>query len=555
MAQIDGTLLKQMIINASAAIENNKQAINELNVFPVPDGDTGTNMSLTINAAIQELANTTSTNAGSVADTVGRAMVRGARGNSGVILSLLFRGFAKHVKEMKEIDGAAFAAAMRNGVDAAYNAIMKPSEGTILTVSRVSSEHAIEVAAENPDAEYVLSEMLTSANDALAKTVTQNPVLRKANVVDAGAKGFCVILDAMLQGLHGKTVSATSEASYETSESADFSDYSSDDIKYAYCTEFIVNIESEDNGPDLSKLGEFNKLRAFLDSIGDSLVFVEDDNIIKVHVHTNHPGKAIEESLKYGYLSSIKIENMREQHTERIIITGMDPVRPGERYIAPAEKKYGVVAVCSGDGIEAVFRDIGADNIVKGGQTMNPSTEDILYAIDATPAEIVIVLPNNKNIIMSAEQCISMSEKTVVIIPTRTVPQGITALLSFDPELEINQNRETMLEAIAGVRTGQITYASRDSLFDGKRIKEGDYLGILDGEIITNNKLITSAIRRLSREMSKRPTEFLTIFYGSDVTEEDAGEALEIFRKEFKTAEINMLPGGQPVYSYLISAE
>ena len=555
MAHIDGTIFKRMIMNASAAIENNKQPINELNVFPVPDGDTGTNMSLTINAATQELTTTTSANIGLVADTVGRAMVRGARGNSGVILSLLFRGFAKHIKDMKEIDGAAFAAAMRNGVDAAYNAIMKPSEGTILTVSRVSSEQAIEVASENPDADFVLSEMLTFANDALAKTVDQNPVLKKANVIDAGAKGFCVILDAMNRALKGETISSSAEVTDETSDAADFSSFNAEDIKFAYCTEFIVNIENKDNGHDLSKIGEFNKLRAVLDSIGDSLVFVEDDNIIKIHVHTNNPGKAIEESLKYGYLSSIKIENMREQHTEKVIITGKDPVRPGERYIAPSEKKYGMVAVCSGEGIEAVFRDIGADNIVQGGQTMNPSTEDILRAIDATPSDIVLVFPNNKNIIMSAEQCVAMSEKTVVIIPTRTVPQGIAAILIFDPDLEINQNREAMIEAISEVRTGQITHASRDSLFDGKRIKEGDYLGILDGELITNNKLINSTIRRLAREMSKKPTEFLTIFYGCNVTEEESNEAYEIFQKEFKSAEINMLPGGQPVYSYLISAE
>jgi DAK2 domain fusion protein YloV len=432
---------------------------------------------------------------------------------------------------------------------------MKPSEGTILTVSRVSSEQAIEVASENPDADFVLSEMLTFANDALAKTVDQNPVLKKANVIDAGAKGFCVILDAMNRALKGETISSSAEVTDETSDAADFSSFNAEDIKFAYCTEFIVNIENKDNGHDLSKIGEFNKLRAVLDSIGDSLVFVEDDNIIKIHVHTNNPGKAIEESLKYGYLSSIKIENMREQHTEKVIITGKDPVRPGERYIAPSEKKYGMVAVCSGEGIEAVFRDIGADNIVQGGQTMNPSTEDILRAIDATPSDIVLVFPNNKNIIMSAEQCVAMSEKTVVIIPTRTVPQGIAAILTFDPDLEINQNREAMIEAISEVRTGQITHASRDSLFDGKRIKEGDYLGILDGELITNNKLINSTIRRLAREMSKKPTEFLTIFYGCNVTEEESNEAYEIFQKEFKSAEINMLPGGQPVYSYLISAE
>ncbi|NLM61321.1 MAG: DAK2 domain-containing protein, partial [Clostridiales bacterium] len=487
MAHINGTVLKRMILNASAAVENNKQKINELNVFPVPDGDTGTNMFLTLSAAVRELSGVTSDNAGEVADTVGKAMVRGARGNSGVILSLLFRGFAKHIKDMSEIDGAVFAAAMRNGVDTAYKAIMKPSEGTILTVSRVSSEQALLAAEKDHDPEHVLNEMLISAKSALSETVNQNPVLQKANVIDAGGMGFCVILDAMLRALRGEDIASSSGSVGGTLSAADFSEFSSEDIKYAYCTEFIVNIDKKNKS---SNAASYDKLRAVLDSIGDSLVFVEDEDVIKIHVHTNSPGKALEEGLKYGYLTSIKIENMREQHTEKVIITGKDPVRPGERVIAKPEKKYGIVVVCSGNGISAVFRDIGADQIVEGGQTMNPSTEDILRAIDATPAEIVLVFPNNKNIIMAAEQCIAMSEKTVVVIPTRTVPQGITALLNFDPDLEISQNREIMLDAVSKVRTGQVTYASRDSLFDGKRIKQGEYLGIIDGELITNNKLL-----------------------------------------------------------------
>jgi len=552
MAHINGTVLKRMILNASAAVENNKQKINELNVFPVPDGDTGTNMFLTLSAAVRELSGVTSDNAGEVADTVGKAMVRGARGNSGVILSLLFRGFAKHIKDMSEIDGAVFAAAMRNGVDTAYKAIMKPSEGTILTVSRVSSEQALLAAEKDPDPEHVLNEMLISAKSALSETVNQNPVLQKANVIDAGGMGFCVILDAMLRALRGEDIASSSGSVGGTLSAADFSEFSSEDIKYAYCTEFIVNIDKKNKS---SNAASYDKLRAVLDSIGDSLVFVEDEDVIKIHVHTNSPGKALEEGLKYGYLTSIKIENMREQHTEKVIITGKDPVRPGERVIAKPEKKYGIVVVCSGNGISAVFRDIGADQIVEGGQTMNPSTEDILRAIDATPAEIVLVFPNNKNIIMAAEQCIAMSEKTVVVIPTRTVPQGITALLNFDPDLEISQNREIMLDAVSKVRTGQVTYASRDSLFDGKRIKQGEYLGIIDGELITNNKLLSATLRKLARDMSKKPTEFLTIFYGSDTTEEEAKEALAIFEKEFKDAEITLLEGGQPVYSYLISAE
>lgn len=545
MVHIDGSALKRMIINAAAAVDNNKQMINELNVFPVPDGDTGTNMSLTILAASNELQQVASPDIGVVADVVAKAMVRGARGNSGVILSLLFRGFSKRLKDLREVDGTVFAEAMQNGVESAYKAVMKPAEGTILTVSRVSSAKALEVSKDNSDPEFVLAEMLLAAEAALEETVHQNPVLQKAGVIDAGGKGFCVILDAMLRALKGEVI--TSEKTQTgTKQAANFSDFETSDIKFAYCTEFIVNVD---------KKGSHDKLRALLDSIGDSLVYVEDDDIIKIHVHTNQPGKALQEGLKYGSLSRIKIENMREQHTEKIIITGKDPVRPGERVIAPPEKKYGVVAVCAGEGISAVFRDIGADQVVEGGQTMNPSIEDILHAIDSTPSEIVLVFPNNSNIKMAAEQCVSMSEKTVVVIPTKTVPQGISALLNFDPELEISQNREKMQDAISRVRTGQITYASRDSLFEGKRIKEGDYLAILDGELITNNKLITAVARKLARDMSKKPAEFLTIFYGSDVSEAEAEEVRAIFEKEFKNSEINMLSGGQPVYYYLVSAE
>lgn len=547
MVHIDGPALKRMVINASAAVENNKQALNELNVFPVPDGDTGTNMALTILAASKELGNVSYPDIGAVAELVARSMVRGARGNSGVILSLLFRGFSKRLKDLKEIDGTVFAEAMQSGVEAAYKAVMKPAEGTILTVSRVSSAKALECAKENCDADFVLEAMVAAADEALLETVNQNPVLQKAGVIDAGGKGFCTILDAMLKGLRGEVVEPINGGDQtSTRAAADFSEFESADIKFAYCTEFIVNTDASVN---------HDKFRALLDSIGDSLVFVEDEDIIKIHVHTNQPGKALSEGLKHGPLSRIKIENMREQHTEKIIITGMSPVRPGERVIAKPEKKYGIVAVCAGEGICAVFNDIGADVVVEGGQTMNPSTEDILRAIDATPAEIVLVFPNNKNIIMAAEQCIAMSEKTVVVVPTKTIPQGISALLNFDPELELNKNRDLMIDAISCVRTGQITYAARDSLFDGKKIKEGDYLAILESDLITNNKLILSAARKLARDMSKKPAEFITIFYGSDVTEADAEEIKAIFEKEFKNAEINMLAGGQPVYYYLISAE
>ncbi len=547
MNTIDGALLKQMMLNAAAAVENNKQMINELNVFPVPDGDTGTNMSLTITAAANELSRSDPASAGQVADIVAKAMVRGARGNSGVILSLLFRGFAKYLKDMPVADGRAFAAAMTEGVQSAYKAVMKPAEGTILTVSRLSAAAAEKAASENPEMEFVISSMLESAEEALENTVNQNPVLMKAGVIDAGGKGFCVIIEAMLKGIQGEVIPFVSTEA-KSRGAADFSSFSTEDIKYGYCTEFIVNLE-----PGKKKAPE--KLRAYLDSLGDSLVFVEDEDIIKIHVHTNDPGKAITEGLKYGSLTSMKIDNMRVQHTEKVIITGRDPVLPGTRNIAEPEKKYGIVTVCAGDGIRDVFADIGADRVVEGGQTMNPSTEDILRAIDATPAEIVLVLPNNKNIIMAAEQCISMSEKTVMVIPTKTIPQGVSALLAFDPELEPNQNREQMLNALSKVRTGQMTYAARDSLFDGKRIKEGDYLAILEGELISNNKSQLTALRRLVRDMAKKPSEFVTVFYGKDVEGENLEEVKAVFEKEFKNAEINFIYGGQPVYYYLVSAE
>lgn len=546
MERIDGSALKRMIINAANAVELNKQVLNELNVFPVPDGDTGTNMSLTIRAAANEL-NGKPEEVGAIADTVAHAMVRGARGNSGVIMSLLFRGFGKRLKDLKELDGKIFAEAMQLGVESAYKSVMKPAEGTILTVSRVSAAKGLEVSAENPDIEYVVAAMLESAEVALAETVHQNPVLEKAGVVDAGGKGYCIIIDAMLKALRGEIIEASADSQSEnTASSANFSDFNTADIKFAYCTEYIINVENE-KSPE--------RLRAILDSMGDSLVFVDDEDIIKIHVHTNDPGRALQEGLKHGSLTKIKIENMREQHTEKIIITGMDPVKPGERYIAKAEKKYGIVAVCAGDGLGTVFRDIGADTVVEGGQTMNPSTEDILRAIDKTPSEIVLVFPNNKNIIMAAEQCIAMSGKTVIVIPTKSVPQGIAALLSFEPDLEPSQNRELMNEAIARVRTGQVTYASRDSLFDGKKIKAGDYLSLLEGELTTSSKTLHTVIRRLAREMSRKSAEFITIFYGAGVDEQDAEEVKAIFEKEFKDSEFTLLYGGQPVYSYLISAE
>ena len=547
MEHIDGSALKTMLLNAAAAVEINKQSINELNVFPVPDGDTGTNMSLTLNSAAASIASA-SGDVGAISDLAAKNMVRGARGNSGVILSLLFRGFARSLKGCSEIDGVQLATAFGDGVASAYKAVMKPAEGTILTVSRVSSEAAALAAQDDPSPEKVLEQMIASARAALEETVHQNPVLEKAGVVDAGGMGFCIILDAMLRGLRGEVISAAATDAAVPHESSVFEVFDAEDIKFGYCTEFIVNVDED-------KRDGILKLRAFLDSIGDSLVFVEDEDIVKVHVHTNDPGKAITEGLKYGSLSRMKIDNMREQHTEKVIITGAEPVMAAGRVVAPAEKKYGFVSVSSGEGLDEVFRDIGVDNLVKGGQTMNPSTEDILRAIDATPAEIVMVLPNNKNIVMAAEQCISMSEKQVIVVPTKTIPQGVSAMLAFDENAEQRKNREQMLAAAAAVHTGQITYAARDSVFDGKKIKQGDYLAIVDGELVSNNRSISAALKKLAREMSRFSAEFITVFYGEDVDEQSADASREIFAKEYPDAEINILYGGQPVYYYLVSVE
>lgn len=543
---INGADFKLMILSAAAAIEKQRQAVNELNVFPVPDGDTGTNMSLTIGTAAAEVSKREFSDISSAADVVASALLRGARGNSGVILSLLFRGFARSLKGKKEIDGAQFISAVSEGVDAAYKAVMKPAEGTILTVSRVCAENAALDALENPDMQFVLTRAVAYALAALKETVHQNPVLEKAGVVDAGGMGYVIILQGMLDVLNGVTVepAAVVQAAQEPREAADFSEYATEDIKFAYCTEFIVSRGTKRDPA---------KLRTFLSTIGDSLVLVDDDEIIKVHVHTNNPGRALEEAIKYGMLATVKVENMRQQHTEKVVDQKDQPAH--ERVIAAPERQYGFVSVCSGEGISAVFRDLGVDNIIAGGQTMNPSTEDILSQIDKTPAEVVFVFPNNKNIIMAAEQCVPLSDKTVIVMPTKTIPQGISAMLAFDPSIDAEKNREAMMSAISRVRTGQVTYAARDSDFDGKKIREGDYLCLLEGQLFGNGKDLGGLSKKLAREFHKAAASFITIFYGEGVSEQDADKLRAVFEKECKNAEVSVLFGGQAVYYYLISAE
>ena len=537
---IDGAAFRRMAISAAAAIENNKQPINDLNVFPVPDGDTGTNMSMTLNAAAADLRKADEPNLTKAADITASAMLRGARGNSGVILSLLFRGFSKAWKGLEEADGVKLAEALQNGVDAAYRAIMKPTEGTILTVSRLSAAAAAAEAEENNCFESVLAAAIKAGEAALAETIEQNPVLKKAGVVDAGGKGYLVILEGMMSSMQGNDIVAT--ATSEARESANFDDFDTADIKFAYCTEFIVSREN-DRDPAI--------LQEYLQGIGDSQVMVPDDDIIKVHVHTNEPGNVLTQALMYGNLLTVKIENMREQHTEKV----MSEADKAPKIAAP-EKKYGVVSVCAGAGLVDAFRDLGVDNMVEGGQTMNPSTQDILSAVNATPAEIVYVLPNNKNIILAAEQAVPLTEKKVIVIPTKTVPQGITAMLTFDAEMEEEALTEALKESFAGVDTMQITYAARNSDFDGHEIKAGEYLGLYNGALFDNGEDVKKILTGMAEKVNEEGKEFVTIFYGADISEKDANNtALPIFEKICPDAEISLIYGGQPVYYYLISAE
>ena len=539
---INGADFRRMLLSAAAAIEINKQKLNELNVFPVPDGDTGTNMSMTINAAASDLRKLEDPTLEKAASAAASAMLRGARGNSGVILSLLMRGISKKLKGASECDGVLWANALQEGVDAAYKAVMKPAEGTILTVARLAAAKALAAANENNYLEFVQEQALEAAKVALADTVNQNPVLKKAGVVDAGGKGWCFVLEAMLLALRGEDVVVPENGeSAEVKESADFSDFADEDITFTYCTEFIV---SRENGKDPEEL------RAFLSELGDSLVLVDDDEIIKVHVHTNNPGTALQEALKYGSFVTVKIENMRLQHTEKVL--SEQELSPK---IAEPEKALGVVSVCAGKGLGEVFGNLGVDGIISGGQTMNPSTQDILEAVNKVPAETVFILPNNKNIIMAAQQVEGLTPKKVVVIPSKTVPQGVTAMLSFNPEGSVEENTEAMNEALGTVDTMQITYAARNSDFDGYDIHEGDYLAMYGSALFGTSRDIKVLLRSLAEKVHADGREFVTIYYGADITPKQAQKAADIFTQLCPGADVNLLSGGQPVYYYLISAE
>ena len=538
---INGADFKRLMLNAAASIEINKQKLNELNVFPVPDGDTGTNMSMTINAAAADLRKAENPSLEKAADIAAKAMLRGARGNSGVILSLLLRGIARKLKGAEICDGVLWAQALQEGVDAAYKAVMKPAEGTILTVARLAAGKALTAAKKNKDIEAVHSAAIEEARIALDNTVNQNPVLKKAGVVDAGGKGWVVALEAMLCALQGKDIAAPQGDAREVSEQADFSDFNTEDITFAYCTEFIISREN-DKDPE--------KLRAFLSSLGDSLVLVDDEEIIKVHVHTNDPGKALHEAIDYGSFVTVKIENMRLQHTEKVM---------NEQALAPKiaepQKSLGVVSVCAGSGLTEVFRNLGVDGVISGGQTMNPSTQDILEVVNQVPAETVFVLPNNKNIIMAAQQVDALTDKNVVVIPSKTVPQGVTAMLNFNPEGEIQENVDAMTDSLDTVDTMQITYAARNSDFDGHDIHEGDYLAIYGSALFGTDKDISVLLKALAEKVQDSGKEYITIYYGEDISEEQAQEAAALFSQVCPDADVNLLAGGQPVYYYLISAE
>ena len=561
---ISGKILRDAIISGANNINNQRSRVDELNVFPVPDGDTGTNMGMTVGAAVRELeALDDSCTVGEAAKTAASAMLRGARGNSGVITSLLFRGFSKALEGKKEADVADIVAALQKGVEGAYKAVMKPTEGTILTVARVASEEA--AASDAADVPALWDVVLTAGQKALDDTPNLLPVLKKAGVVDAGGQGIMVIFEGMGKVFHGEGIIAGGEAapnkaklSTENAGKGVFTDdlMKVEDITNGYCTQFLIN---KYEGASAAKM------RAFAESNGDSVVCIEDDDVINLHVHTADPGKILSEAIKYGYLTNFKIENMHEQFLarqkqgkslEKQASAEKAPSQASEFIYAAVDpsRDYGFVAVAAGEGLKAVFTDLAADAVVSGGQTMNPSTEDILAAIQSVPAKTVFVLPNNKNIIMAAEQAEKLADRQVVVLPTRTVPMGITALLNFDPSANAETNTINMMAAADKVSTGLITYAARDSEFDGKKIKQGEYLSLCEGKLCANGKE-TSVIKKLAREMVSDDSAFATVIFGEGVTEEQAAEVENLLHKENKEMEINVIYGGQPVYYYIISVE
>lgn len=545
---INGEILKQAVISGANNISRQKNSINDLNIFPVPDGDTGTNMSMTVMSAAKALEEYDGTSAGEAAKIVASAMLRGARGNSGVITSLIFRGFAQGLKDMEEVNGKNLAAALGIGVDAAYKAVMKPTEGTILTVARMAYEAGVEAAKEDSSAVFVWQAICDKANEALAITPELLPVLKKAGVVDAGGKGLCVIFEGMLSVIKDGVVVEYDDSVEVTVDNFDSAAAEFDEeINFTYCTEFIVGRNTEEEtDPQL--------LRDYLETIGDCVVVVSDEEIIKVHVHTEQPGNALTKGLEFGQLLTTKVENMKEQHknvkkskkAEKETFTPAEPV-----------EDIGFVAVAAGEGLKELFKDLGCTNVVSGGQSMNPSTDDIYEAVMATPAKNVIVLPNNKNIILAAEQTVPMvTDRNVVIVPTRTIPQGMTAMLNFDPEISAESNAQLMMDSAQNVGTGLVTFAARSSEFGGKKIKEGDIIALENGKLTITEKSAVKALIKLAKNMVNRDTSFITLIYGEDISEEDANTAYEELRDKFGSrTDISLVKGDQPVYYFILSVE
>ncbi len=546
---ISGKILRDSFISGAISIANNKKAVDELNVYPVPDGDTGTNMSMTMNNAMRELElledNCT---VSSVASVTSSALLRGARGNSGVILSLLFRGFATALKGKNEATLEDLSEALSIGVDGDYKAVMKPTEGTILTVARVTAEKVAENLSDFGNSVELWKYACEQAKITLDETPELLPVLKKAGVVDAGGEGLLIIWKAMLEVFEGKPIAVSANKTANSAPAVNLAVSEADEeINFAYCTEYIVNKDKD--------CADASALRAYLETLGDCVVAVEDDDIIKVHVHTNNPGLAIEKGITFGPLTNLKIDNMKFQHTHKVLEATIAKTSPKFVPVAP-EKPFGFVAVASGAGIEAMFSDLGVDNIVTGGQTMNPSTDDILAAIMATPAETVFVLPNNKNIIMAAEQAVSLADRKVCVLQTTTIPQGITAMLAFDPSEEFEDIRFNMSKAIENVTSGLVTFAARDSDFDGNDIKKGEILGLLNGKLTITDKDVTKTSFKLLKKMVDSKSSFITIIYGTDISESDAEEFAEFVRSKMgDKCEVTLINGGQPVYYYILSVE
>lgn len=539
---ISGKLLRDAVISGANNIHNHRQEVDELNVFPVPDGDTGTNMSMTIKNAVGELKNTSDgATAGEVAKKAASAMLRGARGNSGVILSLIFRGLSKGLSGKETASAADLSAALKIGVDAAYKSVMKPTEGTILTVAREGYENT--VSAVGDDAAEFLKKYIAEAKASLEKTPELLPALKKAGVVDAGGMGFIVILEGMLSVIaDGKMIESADEVKPSAPAAVAAAE---EEVKFAYSVDFSAR---RNTSKDVSAL------RAYLETIGDCVVVVDDEELIKVNIHTDHPGKALEEGLKFGELTKVKIENMHEQH--KSLIKADKAAQSHKKAPVEPTKDTGFVAVAAGAGIEALFKDLGVDNVVRGGQTMNPSTEDILEAVEQTPAHNVFVLPNNKNIIMAAEQAVKLADRNVCVLQTRTIPQGISAMMNYDPDGDFKTNRSAMTEAIDNVASGQITFAVRDSEYDGHKIKQGEILAMDNGKIVFTEKNLTKSLIKLTKRLVTSSSSYITVMYGSDVSDEDANEAYEALRAKISgDIDIVLVNGGQPVYYYIISVE